>query len=295
MWIGETDFCREFFRVAAHTDPWPGDERFRSSDQGVLKKVFRRFYPQALLDTRCQVFQNINVRVEELNGMVDLESRLSAVTVCLLNWRRPQNLPKVLDSIERQTVKPVIFLWNNGEPFDDPRIRWQVHSSRNMGCWPRWFMASRATTEFVCSLDDDLALRDPYVLEDAAAFLAQCDDHTIIGPEGVRLVFSKPYRDCEHVVCPSQDTAVSIVKGRMMLFRRKALDRALLSTDYDVARDADDIALSAMLATGRTGQHIVPALFRGRLEDLDQRGVGLNQRPGHHARREAARRKYFME
>ena len=50
MWIGETAFCREFFRVAAETDPWPGDERFQRSDQGVLKKVFRRFYPVDVLE-----------------------------------------------------------------------------------------------------------------------------------------------------------------------------------------------------------------------------------------------------
>jgi len=295
MWIGETGFCREFFRVAAETEPWPGDERFQRSDQGVLKKVFRRFYPQALLDTQCRMFQNLNLRAEELNGKVDLESRLSAVTVCLLNWKRPQNLPRVIDSLARQTAKPVIFLWNNGAPFRDERIRWQADSSQNMGCWPRWFMASRATTEFVCSLDDDLVLKDSYVLEDAIAFLGQCPEETILGPEGVRLAFSKVYKDCGHVACPSEDTPVSIVKGRMMLFRRSALNRVRLATDFDVARDADDIALSSMAAGGKAGRHIVPALFRGRLEDLDQLGVGLNQRPGHHERREAARRKYFLE
>jgi len=295
MWIGETDFCREFFRVAAETEPWPGDERFRQSDQGVLKKVFRRFYPKALLDTQCRLFQNINLRPEEMAEMVDLESRLSAVTVCLLNWKRPQNLAHVLDSVASQSIRPVIFLWNNGGPFRDERVRWQVDSSRNMGCWPRWFMASRATTEYVCSLDDDLILKDPYVLEDAIAFLAQCEDGTIIGPEGVQLAFSKSYRDCTHVACPAEDTPVSIIKGRMMLLRRSALNRVSLTTAYDVARDADDIAISAMVAGGKGAKHIVPGLFRGRLEDLEQLGVGLSQRPGHHERREAARRKYFMD
>lgn len=295
MWVGETEFCRPFFAATAEAEPWPGDERFLRSDQGVLKKLLRRFYPEAILDNQCRLFQNINVRVEELNGKVDLESRLSLVTVCLLNWRRPQNLPRVIDSVARQTAKPVIFLWNNGAPLKDERIRWQVDSSENAGCWPRWFMASRAATEFVCSLDDDLILKDPYVLEDAIAFLAQCGEETIIGPEGVRLAFSKLYRDCDHVAYPAEDTPVSIVKGRMMLFRRSALNRVTLTTAYDVARDADDIALSAMAAGGKAGRHIVPALFRGRLEDLEHLGVGLNQRLGHHERREAARRKYFMD
>jgi len=295
MWIGETAFCRRFFAAAAETEPWQGHERFRRSDQGVLKKVMRRFYPDATLDYECRLFQNINVRAEDLGRMVDLESRLSTVTVCLLNWKRPQNLPFVIDSLARQTVKPVLFLWNNGDPFEDGRIAWQVDSSENMGCWPRWFMASRARTRYVCSLDDDLVMTDAHVLEDAVAFLSQCDERAIVGPEGVRLAFSKPYRDGEHVAYPAQDTPVSIVKGRMMLLRRRALDHVRLSTAFDVARDADDIAVSAMAAGGRPGRHIVPALFRGRLHDLDQHGVGLNQRQGHHERREAARRKYFME
>jgi hypothetical protein len=295
MWIGEAEFCRRFFAVAAETEPWSGDERFKRSDQGVLKKVLRRFYPDVLLDYECRLFQNINIRVEDLSSMVDLESRLSTVTVCLLNWKRPQNLPRVIDSIARQTAKPVIFLWNNGAEFRDSRIAWQVDSSQNMGCWPRWFMASRARTQYVCSLDDDIVLTDEHVLEDAIAFLSQCDERTITGPEGVQLVFNRPYRDCEHVACPAEDTPVSIVKGRMMLLRRRALDHVKLSTAFDVARDSDDIAVSAMVARARPGQHIVPALFRGRFEDLEQHGVGLNQRQGHHERREAARRKYFME
>ncbi|HPD17895.1 MAG TPA: hypothetical protein PLE19_23400 [Planctomycetota bacterium] len=295
MWIGETAFCRGFFAAAAEAEPWPGDERFLRSDQGVLKKLLRRFYPDVLLDTQCRLFQNINLPRGEEAAWVGLESRLSRVTAVLLNWKRPQNLPKVLDSLARQTAKPVIFLWNNGAPFQDERVRWQVDSSENMGCWPRWFMASRAATEFVCSLDDDLVLKDEFVLEDALAFLGQCDPNAVIGPEGVKLVFGKPYRHCEHVAQPGEDTPVSIIKGRMMLFRRSALNRVTFTTAFDVARDADDIALSSMLAGGKPGRHIVPALFRGRLGDLEQMGVGLNQRPGHHERREAARNRYFTD
>jgi hypothetical protein len=296
MWIGETAFCREFFAAACETEPWDGDERFLRSDQGVLKKVLRRFYPGADLDYGCRLFQNINLHEGDLQRMLELESRLSAVTVCLLNWKRPQNLPRVIDSLMRQTLRPTVFLWNNaGTPFHDERVAWQVDSSQNMGCWPRWFMASRARTEYVCTLDDDLVLADEQVLEDAVALLAQCPEHTILGPEGVKLVFGKPYRHCDHVAAPETDTPVSIVKGRMMLLRRAALERVPFSTAYEVARDADDIVISALVAGGKANRHVVPALFGDRLEELEEYGVGLKERPAHHERREAARRKYFMD
>jgi len=295
MWLGETAFCREFFAQAAETEPWDGDERFLRSDQGVLKKVLRRFYPQADLDYGCTLFQNINLHEGDLQRMLELESRLSAVTVCLLNWKRPQNVPRVLDSLMAQTLRPTVFLWNNGKPFHDERIAWQVDSSENMGCWPRWFMASRAQTEYVCTLDDDLVLGDETILEDAVSFLAQRKEHTVIGPEGVRLVFGQPYRHCDHIAAPETDKPVSIVKGRMMLMRRRALERVPFSTAYEVAKDADDIAVSALVAGGKPNRHVIPALFRGRLQDLEEYGVGLKERPAHHERREAARRKYFMD
>lgn len=130
-------------------------------------------------------------------------SPASPVTVLLLNFRRPENLRRILGDLERQTVKPDVFLWNNsGNVFTDPRVSWQLDSSENRFCWPRWMMGSLAKTKYVCTMDDDLTFADPRVLEDA---IAQLESHnseaanttTIAGFTGCVLHpdQQKPYED----------------------------------------------------------------------------------------------------
>jgi hypothetical protein len=63
-WIGKTEACRDFFEtcltehnrdiVAAQPTP----QVFRD-DQGRTRKTFRRLYPAARLDYRCQIFQSL--------------------------------------------------------------------------------------------------------------------------------------------------------------------------------------------------------------------------------------------
>lgn len=63
-WMGKTDACRRFFRDCLREDK--GDilaafptRRFFKSDQGMTRKTFRRYYPDARLDDRCRVFQSL--------------------------------------------------------------------------------------------------------------------------------------------------------------------------------------------------------------------------------------------
>ena len=100
-----------------------------------------------------------------------------------------------------QSVGVSLFLWNNsGTPFRDDRIAWQVDSSLNRFCWPRWLAASLAATEFVCVMDDDLIPVDDDVFRDALSWLATHGDRdTIIGPQGLVLDRTKTYREGAHV------------------------------------------------------------------------------------------------
>lgn len=55
-WIGKTEFCREFFAAAVKTEP---EAEVPEAEQGILKKLFKEFYPKVQLDYRCSMFQNI--------------------------------------------------------------------------------------------------------------------------------------------------------------------------------------------------------------------------------------------
>ena len=56
VWIGRTQFCREFFETAERTAPLASAP---DSEQGILRRLLPRFYPRVRLDYHCEMFQNI--------------------------------------------------------------------------------------------------------------------------------------------------------------------------------------------------------------------------------------------
>ncbi len=125
------------------------------------------------------------------------------LTVCITHYKRHANVLRLLDCLSRQTIRPEIFLWNNsGKAFSDPRIAWQLDSSHNRYCWPRWFMLSLARSEFVTTIDDDLIFSDDRVLEDAVRELEASDDpFRAVGFAGCVLHpdEDKTYKDAFHL------------------------------------------------------------------------------------------------
>lgn len=217
----------------------------------------------------------------------------SSVTVVLTNWKRPHNLKKILDSLSTQSVKPDIFLWNNGAEFSHSAITWQVDSSRNMMCWPRWWMASCAQTEYVCILDDDLMFIDDRVLEDMVKALQQSSEKTIVGLFGMILDSAKEYRYGTQVRPLEEDQHTDIVKGRCMMMRTSALGS--VSFQPKPTRPilmCEDILVSGVLAGGEAGKHLVPKGFVSRWKELPNEH-SLYKMPGHFEQREMARRQFF--
>jgi GT2 family glycosyltransferase len=239
------------------------------------------------------------------------------VTVCLLSYRRRENLPAVLACLARQTVLVEVVLWNNRPPLDPaqrPGVRRVVQSSENLGCFPRWQMAALARTEFVCSLDDDLALADERVLEDAvAACREECPDG-IVGFFGWSEAPGRDYRHGRHHNGARRGARCDVVKGRFMLMRRALLARVPMalpawdvpggdtSAEAPLLRDepggfteplgfrCDDIYVSLCISGGRPGHHLVPGRLGRRWRELPRRGVGLDTDPAHYRRRDRALR-----
>ncbi|MCD6415777.1 MAG: hypothetical protein J7M08_03665, partial [Planctomycetes bacterium] len=215
------------------------------------------------------------------------------VTVCLLNWARPENLGPLLDSIAAQSVPARVALWNNGDPVffgpndtpisEHPLIARHARATRNAGCFPRWWMASMADTEFVCSMDDDLVFADEHVLADAiAACREECPDG-IVGFFGWSRVEGKSYKNGHHHNGTTTGTDADIIKGRFMLLRRELLARVPL---VHPALAEDDVVLSLSIADGQPGFHRIPARLGHRWRELPQRGVSASARPGHYQRRD---------
>jgi len=243
------------------------------------------------------------------------------ITIVLLNYKRPKNIPIILDAIKNQTVKSTVFLWNNGsENVQSPLIDRYVQSDENVGCMARWKMAKEATTPFVMSLDDDVNFNRKDVLENIIHTLENQDNpNRIIGSTGVCFGKIPFYSLRNEFLCSSrdenkkirifnkgkikntngeievirksfilQDTAVDIIKGRMMAFRRELLN------DIDLPEEReDDIFLCATFANGKRRSHLVPALLNDAFYELPTYGVGNWLQQGHFSSRNRAIRTYF--
>ena len=89
------------------------------------------------------------------------------ITVILLNYNRPGQLPKVIDCIKKQTVKSKILLWDNSGSFRENRKLVDVYfnSSVNLYCQPRYMLASLVTTRYIWTQDDDFFITDARLFE----------------------------------------------------------------------------------------------------------------------------------
>lgn len=245
------------------------------------------------------------------------------ITVVLLNYKRPQNIPLILKAIRRQTVPANIFLWNNGiEDVNSSMVDRYERSERNVGCMARWKMVREAKTSYVMSLDDDICLNKDDVLERIILSLnGQDKPNRIIGFYGARFTFIPSYTIKTEIMCRSYDEkgkargigdtyeigtggrpiyakrkfaireeAVDVVYGRTMAFRKDLLDDIILPEERE-----DDIFLSAVFARKARRVHRIPSILNDAFYNLPDLGVGNRHKEEHLLSRERALRTYFYK
>jgi len=245
--------------------------------------------------------------------------RKPTCTALLLNWKRPDTFGRVIDSVGRQTVRPRVWIWDNGatptspglvffdksaadsRPMEShPFVDRVVRPGENMGCWPRWLLASMCDSEYVCTCDDDLYLADERVLEDAIeAHRTLCPDG-IVGVfgwrrrEGGRPLGEGGYKGGRHTNGADEDVRVDLVKGRFMVLRREQLAAVPLLHPALVGREemlirCDDIYVNLCISEGRPGAHLVPGVLgkhgRRLRENCKQDERALASNPGHYTER----------
>lgn len=212
------------------------------------------------------------------------------ITVCLLNWKREENLSHIIYSLISQTIKPKIFLWNNSpNPFYSKHIDWQINSSKNMYCFPRWFMASQAQTPYVMSLDDDICFTSKNTLE---YLIKNIQEDRAYGLEGVYLQKNKLYGGSLPEKLPKDLNDLlkcDIVKGRLLACKTKNLCEKVPFINNIID---DDIAVSGWLAQGKSLQHRVLPCLRKMIKQLPDND-GLCSSKEHYRRRDDAVKIYF--
>ena len=200
------------------------------------------------------------------------------LTVCLLNWRRPANVARIVSALHGVCK---IFLWDNAGDYPaDPRIDWQIRSSGNMRCHSRWWMAGQAVTPYVASLDDDLMPKDRHVLHDAVAVLQQHNEIAAVGPFGKVVQPGRHYVHWGTVANVESDRRADLLIGRCIIARTGAVAAARVTHQTN-----DDLQLCGALTGGRPMECLVPACMAGRFEELPA-PAALCELPGHYSSRD---------
>lgn len=204
-----------------------------------------------------------------------------AFTAVLLSWKRYQNLPAIVASLERIPHIREILLWNN-----DPERTISIpgvtvfQAPRNFRCLPRYCLVPLASHDNIWFQDDDLLL-EPAQFERVLAEYRQ-DRSRIYGCRGRNL------RDGKYV---TEDVYgdVDVVLGQTMMFHRSLLSRGLSTLgELPPPTIEDDIAFSLSVPGKHRAVNVEPLRDLGMSDD-----AALYRRPGHFEKRQAAVDRYL--
>ena len=87
----------------------------------------------------------------------------ASASACLVSWKRPQNLPIIVEALRRVECIDEILIWNNNPAikleFSDRNTR-VIQSGENLNCYGRFVCAAQARNPVVYVQDDDALNHD---------------------------------------------------------------------------------------------------------------------------------------
>lgn len=203
---------------------------------------------------------------------------MNGTTVILLNYQRPQNMARIIESIKMQTVPTEIILIDNSDSntkFNDVDLL--IKPSRNLGCYIRLLMAHYAKYDHIVFMDDDLCINNKNLFNEI--------DPTILtliqGAWGRNLDFSsdKPYSgqpDKLNGLC-------NVIKGRFIWFVKTMLRRVPIGGGY---HPYDPFNEDIYFSLSVNNVHVVQPFIRVSLDELEVGITGLQSDPTHYLKRD---------
>ena len=210
------------------------------------------------------------------------------ITVLLLNWKRPEQLKQLIEGVRAQSVKAEIFVWNNNpEDHTDFGVDLQINASKNLMCWPRWFMGVYASADVIAVIDDDILLRDEHVLRDCIENLGRdgtlCYTGVLPGPQA-------NYFERKHIrPAETENGRVCIPKGQFIVTNKWVLNRAHMAPHPDLQPTLaqpsveDDVCMAAAMPRIN-----VPSFLKDRIIEQPDDKHALWHRGDHAERRSRA-------
>lgn len=195
----------------------------------------------------------------------------------LLSWKRPQNLPVVIESLRAIRHIAEIVVWNNNPEhklvIDEPDVL-VINAPKNYKCFARYCVAPLASHNDLWFQDDDVCLAPEqfnlllrHYLSNPARIYG-CRGRAI---ENGRYVAAERYGD------------VDIIIGQTLMFHRSLLAGLFGAVGKLPPIEEDDIAFSLSLGRKHRAVHV------GKLRDLGMSdAAALHKQSGHFARRQNA-------
>jgi hypothetical protein len=203
---------------------------------------------------------------------------MDSVSVVILNWKRLENLKRIVDvQTKYRCVSEIIVFNNNPETpvtHDNSKVK-IVNSSLNFGVFARWSAGTLATSNTILFQDDDLLLPEITVLrmaQDAAR-----DPKRIYGIVGRNIVKGQyTPRDVDGVC--------DIVLTRALVIHRTALPaiilhhRKFMDAGYSLPKNnGEDIFMNLAMRAEYNTKPVALVLPWKELQDND----ALSRQPSH--------------
>lgn len=151
------------------------------------------------------------------------------ISVILLNYKRPDNVHRILERLEACQCVDDVIVWNNeGSMFGGgtPKIRYS-NADRNWGLFPRHAMGLLAKNDCILFQDDDLLLTEDTITRLYNKWkMRRLAVHGLFGrrPKMPGFTYAE-YRDHD-------DEDVEIVLGRCQMFHRSLLPKFFHWLDF---------------------------------------------------------------
>lgn len=160
------------------------------------------------------------------------------ITVVLLSWKRPKNIPIILSSLYRSKNIEEIILWNNNQRI---QLKYKnkklliINSPKNFGTLARWCITMQAKNKNILFLDDDLVLSPKQI---QILF-----DSYLNNPNRIYGCFGRNLENNKYVFKPAFGD-VDIILGRVMLFDKNYLHNFFKWISGKIGNVEDDILFS---------------------------------------------------
>lgn len=217
-------------------------------------------------------------------------------SVILLNYQKKESLLKTISSIREQTIEvEIIVIDNSGrDECRDIQIDHLITTTRNLHCKSRFLAASWATTDYIFTLDDDVVLLNPDVIERYIHFF-----DSLIQKDDVILVDRNNHYSSLDSRYPKEYSPewsfTNYGKGRFLMFHRDYLNRVPTGyKDFINPKDGkhytgvlgynigDDYIVIDDLSFQKTAKWVMFPVSFSAIKDQQTALTGLHQKEGHY-------------